>query len=239
MAVMLGFQAGCLPTASRTDEIVHPPSDGQTLLSYIPMTPAESSIEEYLQNHPILRALNSDARLRGSRPLLKIPPAMRPHNYSAGALAGPGKIAVPPMTFTEPHGEVMYQVQHLGSDLCGEPGVVHTGLLTTLMDEGLARACFPALPNKVGVTANLKLTHRARCPADGWTVLKAETQKVEGRKVWVKGALYRLKEPGAESSATGPGDADKWLGEVICEGEALFIEPKYASVSERLLKIAC
>lgn len=107
---------------------------------------------------------------------------------------------------------------YLGSDVSGHPGIVHGGLLATLLDEGLARCCFPALPNKVGVTANLNIDYRRPAPADAYAVLKAETVKVEGRKAWVEGRIETLPEEGQEPM-------------VLVEAKALFIEPRQAAVS--------
>jgi acyl-coenzyme A thioesterase PaaI-like protein len=113
------------------------------------------------------------------------------------------------------------QISYIGQALCGHPGIVHGGLLATLLDEGLARACFPALPNKVGVTASLKIDYRVPCPANSYLVLKAETTKVEGRKAWVKGWIELL--------ADDDGDGTK-----LVEAEALFIEPKGAANMARV-----
>lgn len=93
--------------------------------------------------------------------------------------------------------------------------------MATMLDEGLARACFPALPNKVGVTASLKIDYRVPCPAESYVVLKAQTTKVEGRKAWVKGWIELL----------GEGDGD---GTKLVEAEALFIEPRNAKAMARV-----
>lgn len=131
---------------------------------------------------------------------------------------GEDKIAVPPLNFNDNTSPLpsMVQIMHLGRALCGHPEIVHGGLLATMLDEGLARACFPALPNKVGVTASLKIDYRVPCPAGRYVVLKAETTKVEGRKAWVKGWIELLGEEEGE-------------GVKLVEAEALFIEPKNAS----------
>lgn len=96
-------------------------------------------------------------------------------------------------------------------------GIIHGGLLATLLDEGLARCGFSALPNKIGVTANLNINYRNPAPAGSYVVLKAEMTKVEGRKVWVKGRIELL------------GDTVE-PGKLLVEAEGLFIEPKYAKV---------
>ena len=154
---------------------------------------------------------------------MKIPEPMRPHNFTGGTLLGPDKIEVPPLNFANTTAELpsLISISYLGPSLCGHPTIIHGGLLATLLDEGLARACFPALPNKVGVTASLKIDYKKPCPAASYVVLRAETTKVEGRKAWVKGWIELLGE-GVES------------GERLVEAEALFIEPRGAKNMARI-----
>ena len=132
-------------------------------------------------------------------------------------MAGEGKLTVPPLNFNEKGAELpsMVQLMYFGPALCGHPGIVHGGFLATMLDEGLARSCFDALPNKIGVTASLKIDYRVPCPAGNYVVLKAYTTKVEGRKAWAKGWIELLGEDGEE-------------GVKLVEAEALFIEPKGA-----------
>lgn len=108
-------------------------------------------------------------------------------------------------------------ISYLGRDLCGHPGIVHGGFLATMLDEGLARCCFAALPNKVGMTANLNINYRAPAKADSFVVLRAKTTKVEGRKAWVSGVIETLVSEGETPV-------------VIAEATALFIEPRQAAV---------
>jgi acyl-coenzyme A thioesterase PaaI-like protein len=96
------------------------------------------------------------------------------------------------------------------------------------LDEGLARCCVPALPNKVAVTASLKIEYKAPVMAGQIVVLRAETTKVEGRKAWVKGRLETL--PSVEEWEGG-----KREGAVATEGEALFIEPRQAASMRRVV----
>ena len=131
---------------------------------------------------------------------------------------GTDKIAVPPLQFNTRDGSEFVSLQYLGPALCGHPGIVHGGLLATILDEGLARCCFAALPNKVGVTASLKIDYRKPCMAGQFVVLKAETTKVEGRKAWVKGRLETLVDEGRGEVPV-----------VLAEAEALFVEPKQAA----------
>ncbi|KAJ5246785.1 hypothetical protein N7468_001768 [Penicillium chermesinum] len=158
-----------------------------------------------------------------SRPHLKFPEIIRARSLTAGTLAGPNKIVVPPYVFSEKSGKSLVSFMYLGSDVCGHPGIVHGGMLATLLDEGLARCCFPALPNKVGVTANLNLDYRAPAMADQYVALRAETVKVEGRKAWVEGRIETVPQDGSKPV-------------VLVEAKALFVEPKQAATMSKLAR---
>ena len=225
--IALFFTAGLImsaaPAADTVNGVLNPPTDAETLTMFQPASPETAAINEHIINHPLVARLRGEAGVVESRPHLKIPSAMRPHNLTGGVLLGPGKIEVPPLSLAHSSEELprLVQVAFLGEELCGHPTIIHGGLLATLLDEGLARACFPALPNKIGVTASLKIDYRAPCPAGSYVVLKAETTKVEGRKAWVKGWIEQLTEDGEP-------------GVKYCEAEALFIEPKGAASMARV-----
>lgn len=196
------------------------PSDAETLSPslYHPPDPATAAINTRILTCPLAESLRRNPAFLESRPHLKIPEALRPTNLTGGTLMGPGKIAVPPLVFGEGQGKSMYSIFYLGEQLCGHPGMVHGGCLATLLDEGLARCCFPALPSRLGFTANLKVEYRRPVRAGMCFVLRAETVKVEGRKAWVRGWIEELDE-GREGLT----------GERLVEAEALFIEPRYAA----------
>ena len=197
-----------------------PPTDAESAVAFRPYDAASAAVEAHVQAHPLTRRMRASAGFTESRPHMKVPEALRAANLTAGPLAGPGRIVVPPVIWSETGGRSMVSVFYLGDQLCGHPGIVHGGLLATLLDEGLARCCFPALPNKVGVTANLRVDYRLPTRAGGYFVLRAETVKVEGRKAWVKGWIETL--------------VDEEKGEVpvrMVEAEALYIEPRNAKVS--------
>jgi 3'-phosphoadenosine 5'-phosphosulfate synthase len=201
-----------------------PPTDEETLTMYTPADDFEREIEDFIRNHPVAVELRSRPEMSESRPHMKIPQAFKAHNLTGGTLMGPGKVAVPPFAWNEAGGKSMVSISYLGNDLCGHPGIIHGGMLATMLDEGLARCCFAALPNKIGMTANLNINYKAPAPAGAFVVLRAETTKVEGRKAWVKGHIETLV-----------GEGEKPV--VLVEATALFIEPKLASVSVILLSI--
>ena len=194
-------------------------TDEETLSAYMPADERAAEIEQHLRNHPEAEKLRANPDFKEARPHLKIPETLRPRSLTAGTLSGPNKIVVPPLVFSEKGGKSMVSLMYLGSDMCGHIGIIHGGLLATLLDEGLARCCFPALPNKVGVTANLNIDYRAPAMADSYVALRAETVRVEGRKAWVEGRIETLPEEGKEPV-------------VLVEAKALFIEPRQAAVSD-------
>lgn len=194
------------------------PSDAETLALFRPADEDASKIDAYILNHALARSLRANPDFTESRPHMKIPEEMRRHNLTGGTLAGAHKIVVPPVIWSEKDGKSLVSIFYLGEDVCGHPGIVHGGLLATLLDEGLARCCFPALPNKVGMTANLNINYRKPAPAGRYYVLRAKTVNVEGRKAWVEGHIETLEEQGKEST-------------VCTQASALYVEPKSAAVS--------
>jgi len=192
-------------------------SDEESLQRFTPSAPKQVEIEETINNHPLAISLRSKPEFTESRPTLKVHEQYRTASLTSGALAGPGKIEVPPYVWSEDGGKSLVSILYLGPELCGYPGLIHGGLLATLLDENLAKCCFPALPNKVGMTANLTINYRKPSPAESFVVLKAKTVKVEGRKAWVEGHIETLAKDGQEPT-------------VLVEASALMIEPKQAKV---------
>ncbi|ODH48334.1 hypothetical protein GX48_05535 [Paracoccidioides brasiliensis] len=188
--------------------------------SYLPPDDVAGEIDEFINTHPLASSLRADPRFSESRPHLKIPDELRAHNLTAGTLSGTNKIAVPPYMWTEAGGKSLVSMLYLGSDVSGHPGLVHGGLLATVLDEALARCCFPALPNGIGVTANLNIDYRSPAPAGSFFVVRAETVKAEGRKAWVEGRIETLPEEGREPV-------------VVAEAKALFVEPRNVSIHIR------
>jgi acyl-coenzyme A thioesterase PaaI-like protein len=181
-------------------------------------------VESNLLAHPLVRRLKADPSFHMSRPHMQFPPLMAQLSFTASMIGMPGKVAVPPVVWTKEDGSEGIAIMYLGNAMCGHPGFVHGGMIATILDEGLARTCFNALPNKVGMTANLTIDYRKPCKSNQFVVLKAKTTKVDGRKAWVEGRLETLPEDGSE-------------GELIAEGKALFVEPRNAAVAKNLMRV--
>lgn len=183
----------------------------------LPQTQTEASIEEQIIKHRVAEEYRRKEDYIEGRPHLDYPAQYRASSLTAGTLNGEGMITVPPLMFIQKEGKAMVSLMHLGENVCGHPGIVHGGLLATLLDEGLARCCFPALPNKIGVTANLNIDYLAPTKAGNIVILRATTTKVEGRKAWVEGTI------------------EDESGTPLVRGQGLFIEPKYAAVLKRVV----
>lgn len=191
------------------------PTDAESVAMYHAPDEMAAEINNYIDNHPLSVALRSSPTWTESRPHLRYPEEHKKHSLTAGTLLGPGRVPVPPLVFCDD--KKLVSMSYLGTDLCGHVGIIHGGMLATLLDEGLARCAFASLPNKIGVTASLTINYRKPAPAGSFVILKAETTKVDGRKVWVKGKIETLKK-------------DEEPGQVLVEAEGLFVEPKYAKV---------
>jgi 3'-phosphoadenosine 5'-phosphosulfate synthase len=206
------------PAFKVANEFLNPPTDEETLSMFEPEDDISREIEEFIKNHPVTAELRSNPVFSEARPHLQIPKSQRGHSLTGGTLMGPGRVVVPPFTWTEKGGKSFVSISYLGKDLCGHPGIVHGGFLAIMLDEGLARCCFGALPNKIGMTANLNINYRAPAHAEQFVVLRAKTTNVEGRKAWVQGHIETL---------VGDGETPV----VLAEATALFIEPRQAAVS--------
>jgi len=108
-----------------------------------PSSSATSSSESSLESAASSLRSTSSAdtplipRWKISRPYAATPAG--PHSLSGYSLKGPHKFAIPPLVFTSPDKKEAVLVLHVGKGLCGHEGVIHGGLLATVLDEALGR----------------------------------------------------------------------------------------------------
>ncbi|KAF9801712.1 hypothetical protein IEO21_10042 [Rhodonia placenta] len=174
-----------------------------------------AALDDALQTLPALAAARARADAADwyeTRPYLNLPPERRVNSLTGGALSGPGKLAIPPLVRAKHDNSEAMVFVHVGRGVCGHEGIVHGGMLATLLDEILGRQALLNLPDKIGVTAYLNLNYRAPTRADQFLVIKTRLVEAKGRKAKVAGRIE---------------DAQ---GNVLVEAEALFIQPKYAKV---------
>ncbi|KAF3389153.1 hypothetical protein F1880_003808 [Penicillium rolfsii] len=210
-----------------------------------------ANLDAIISQLPLVQSLRQSRKTyKESRPHVAIPSAIRQHHFVGGSLAGTGKLALAPYMWTSSRKmktesgstttvSSVVSVFHIGRDLCGHPGFVHGGLLSVLFDEVFARCVSAAFPSGLGMTANLNVDFRKPALPDRVYVLRAETTKVEGRKAWVEGKMTYLPLPlSAPLDAKSLVPDDDLLSEdhkdavMVSEARALFVEPKFADVSD-------
>ncbi|KAG1736118.1 HotDog domain-containing protein [Suillus paluster] len=172
-----------------------------------------AALEQSLQTLPLLTSLRAkpDAdEWYETRPYVNYAEQFRVNSLTAGALRGPGKLALPPLVRARRDESEAVVIVHVGRGLCGHDGIIHGGLLATILDESLARTAIINLPDKIGVTANLSINYRAPTFADQFIVVRISLVDKAGRKSKVSGKVEDLK------------------GNVLVEAHATFVQPKYA-----------
>ncbi|KAK1989470.1 thioesterase superfamily protein [Colletotrichum cereale] len=217
----LGFAAAASPLVPGLLDATRHRSDEDSLRAYVPSDDETRAVDDFINSHPLAVEMRQNPDMTESRPHMRLPDVLRRHNLTGGLLLGPGRITVPPVCWTEKGGKSLVSISHLGTDMCGHPGIVHGGLVATMLDEGLARCCLAALPHNVGVTAKLEINYRKPVHAGTYVVLRARTIRVEGRKAWVEGQLETLAANGEEPV-------------VLAQASALFVSPRFASVMAKL-----
>jgi hypothetical protein len=120
-----------------------------------------AALEEQLQKLPLLlkhRANEDPEAWYETRPYSSLPEDRRVNNLTAGALRGPGRLALLPLVRARFDESEALVIVHVGRGLCGHDGIVHGGLLATLLDETLART----------VSTSLSLQSTAGCWQSGY-----------------------------------------------------------------------
>ncbi len=136
------YTAGSLypPTfATYVSPRIAPPPPDPNHPSAIAYTEA---LEESLQNLPYLKELRNspDAyEWYETRPFIAVPKEQLANSLTAGALRGPGKLTLPPLVRARRDESEAVILIHVGTGLCGHEGIIHGGLLATLLDESLGR----------------------------------------------------------------------------------------------------
>ncbi|KIV87119.1 hypothetical protein PV11_02687 [Exophiala sideris] len=201
------------------------PEPGEQPTSMQSIAKIEIRLQQAVRDSPAIQAFldrsHSDGRsAQESRRLLKVSPEALPNHLTASTLAGNSRISVPPQIFFDNANGTLIAAYHLGMELSGHVGLIHGGFLAIVLDECMGRACFALLPEKIGVTVHMELDYRKPVKADSMVLVRAVTERVDGRKAWVKGTVMSL------------GDVAE---EVLVEANALFVQPKWAASMEQIM----
>ncbi|KAF7729945.1 hypothetical protein EC973_003358 [Apophysomyces ossiformis] len=146
-------------------------------------------MKTYQDNMTIVQSARSDPDMFEIEAYSHLKGSARLNSLTATTLRGKGKIIVPPVIFYNKTRTEVTVVVHLGKELCGHDGIIHGGMLATVLDEVLACVAMPSLPNHMGFTANLNIDYRKPVMADQWVVLRGRLDKLEGRKAYVSAAV--------------------------------------------------
>ncbi|KIY50837.1 Thioesterase/thiol ester dehydrase-isomerase [Fistulina hepatica ATCC 64428] len=210
-AYTLGAVFPPIPITVLYPRVAPPPID--------PLTPEGEAylekVEMELQMLPSLQSLRArdDAQLwYESRPYVHFPDERRVHNLTAGVLRGPGRLAVNPLVRARKNESESMVLVHVGRSLCGHDGIIHGGLIATLLDESMARNAINNLPEKVAVTAKLTIGYRAPTMADQFIVIKTKLDEVKGRKALISARVEDLN------------------GTLLAEANSVFVQPQYAKL---------
>ncbi|KAI8065714.1 HotDog domain-containing protein [Gongronella butleri] len=141
---------------------------------------------------PIIQKMRSDPDMTEIDPYARMKGSARLNSLTASTLNGKGMLVAPPVVFYNKDRTEVMAVTHLGKQLCGHDGIIHGGMLATLLDEILACAAMPALPGNVGFTANLNINYRRPVQSHQWVVLRGRLDRAEGRKAFVEAWIEDL-----------------------------------------------
>ena len=119
-----------------------------------------AELEEKLYSLPVLaehRKREDKDEWYETRPYVNLPEERRVNSLTAGTLKGPGKLAIPPLVRARHDSKENWVFIHVGRALCGHEGVIHGGLLATLLDETLAISPFERAVFQVRVEHGLRI----------------------------------------------------------------------------------
>jgi uncharacterized protein (TIGR00369 family) len=126
-------------------------------------------------------------------------------NAVHGTMSIPGGIEIYHI-FQKGDAQEIACIIRVGEKLCGHPGVIHGGVVSTLFDNSFGWLFF-AVGEKAGFTANLNVNFRRPICSNSVGVMKVALDRREGRKTYVK-ATWEID------------------GQLSADATALFVKPK-------------
>ncbi|RJE26767.1 thioesterase family [Aspergillus sclerotialis] len=162
----------------------------------LPFQPSDhvKRMEDLLQNNSLVRSLRANPSIYETRLYEEVPAAIRDILFTRRDFLGPGKITFDPLVFINKSLRSLTVIIHLGSDLSGWPGLIHGGMLATVMDEACGMCVRLRLPDQTPVTVQLAVKYQKPAPADEIYVLETKLVQAEGNTSWVEGSMRALGE---------------------------------------------
>ncbi|KAJ3031806.1 UNVERIFIED_CONTAM: hypothetical protein HDU68_012312 [Siphonaria sp. JEL0065] len=117
--------------------------------------------------------------------------------------------------------DILVTIARFGDSMCGHNGLVHGGLISAFFDDQFGILFSIAQKGESGVTANLSVNFRAPMPAPLNVAYVLWIEKVEGRKVFLKGEARSVP---IKESADVVLDETATVGERYLPGSIKFAE---------------
>lgn len=198
---------------------------------------------EYLHSQaeklPLVKALSEDSEWENYPAYTSIPEESRAGRLTTGPLAGARALGGYQHVFHNSNTGEVITVVWFGGAIAGFPGVVHGGVLATVLDESLGRCAMKVLDGGTGVTANLEIGYLKPVLTNGWGIIRClPGEEGEGinKERGMVGGLDRVVE-GVKAKAEGKrkvwivGRLENLEGKVCAQGRALYVVPKGIKLS--------
>lgn len=159
---------------------------------------------------PIVQALSEDPEWRSWDAYSTFTPEEKLHRITTGPLGGSRGLGGYQRIFHHPPSGQFISVVWFGPALTGWPGIVHGGLIATVLDESMGRCAIAKFPVQTGMTAKLEFNYKAPAATNAFHVVRA-WPVAEGsteRKGFVLGRLETIN------------------GKSCVEANGLFVMPK-------------
>ncbi|KAK5656357.1 hypothetical protein OQA88_4737 [Cercophora sp. LCS_1] len=128
---------------------------------------------------PIVKELDADPAWESWDAYDSLTPEHKAQHIMAGAMRGSRGVGGYQRIFHNAGTGEFISVVYFGTSTTGWPGVVHGGLLATLLDESCGRAAFKQWGGRSGVTANLTLEYKKATLANDFYVLRVKSRSEE------------------------------------------------------------
>ncbi|TPX77435.1 hypothetical protein CcCBS67573_g01318 [Chytriomyces confervae] len=143
------------------------------------------------------------------------------HLIRGNALYGPGRIEYSTIAFN-PDRRAIVKVVRFGSKLTGHEGVLHGGCTAGFFDDAFGTLFFLEARGEFdGVTANLSINYRAPILTPAIVAFVLWIDRIEGRKVFMKGEVRSVANDADDLSLEGAAEGDVDVGASIVGGKSI------------------